>query len=246
MERCTMKQSLMTAVQFLFPSVCMVCGRVLLDGKNCGKQMMDLQICSSCLSTFPVRASSERWFPCLSDPYDADPIPDLSVWALFYYEAPVTILLRRMKFHSKQYCGMLIGELMGREFPSDIPIKWDAVVPVPLSEKRLSKRGFNQAEILAQGLAKHCKIPLCNNVLIKSRHTHQQSRFTEPSRRMENVKGAFAVDEKWDITGWNILLVDDILTTGATLHEAARVLIEGGASSVFCAVAATHRENIET
>ena len=66
-----------------------------------------------------------------------------------------------------------------------------------------------------------------------------------PQQRSQNVQGAYAVDENWDITGWNIILVDDILTTGATLHEAAKVLFENGASAVVGAVCATHRENIE-
>lgn len=245
MRRSVIKEDLLASVHFLFPNVCMICGRVLVEGKNCGEKMLELQICSSCLSAFPVRPSSERWFPCLSDPYEGDPIPDLPVWALFHYEAPVTTLLRRMKFHSKKYCGVMIGELMGMEFPSDMPFQWDAVIPLPLSGKRMEQRGFNQADVLAKGLSEHLGVHLCNNVIRKIRHTKQQSRFTEPSHRAENVKGAFAVDENWDITGWNILLVDDILTTGATMHEAAKILIENGASRVIGAVAATHRENIE-
>lgn len=245
MRRSEIKQGLLESVHFLFPSVCMVCRRVLVEEKNCGAKMLDLQICSSCLSSFPVRVTSERWFPCLSDPYEGDPVPDLPVWALFHYDVPITILLRQMKFHSRKYCGVLVGELMGREFPSDIPFQWDAVIPLPLSERRMEERGFNQAEVLAKGLSEHLGIPLCNNVIRKVKHTKQQSRFTEPSQRAENVKGAFAVNEKWDISGWNILLVDDILTTGATMHEAAKVLLESGACRVIGAVAATHRENTE-
>lgn len=245
MRRTEIKQDLLTSVHFLFPSVCMLCGRVLVKGRNCGEELLKLQVCSSCLSQFPVRLSTERWFPCLSDPFEEDPIPDMSVWALFHYETPVSTLLRRMKFHSKKYCGSLIGELIGREFPTEVPFRWDAVIPVPLSEKRREERGFNQAEVLAKGLSEHLDVPLCNNVIRKIRHTKQQSRFTEPAQRTGNVKGAFAVDEKWDITGWNILLVDDILTTGATMHEAAKILYENGACRVFGAVAATHRENGE-
>jgi ComF family protein len=246
MERTAVTSAFREAVRFLFPNICMICGRVLVEGRNCGHTTGKLQICTSCLSTFPVRSSSERWFPCLSHPSEQDPAPDLSVWALFHYDAPVTMLLRSMKFNSKIYCGTLIGELIGREFPMDFPFEWDAVIPIPLSEKRLEKRGFNQAEILAGGLAKHLNIPICNNVIRRTRNTHQQSRFTKPAERAANVKGAFAMGEEWDITGWNILLVDDILTTGSTMHEAARILLENGACRVFGVVAATHRENVES
>lgn len=242
MENSALTRAVNTTIRFLFPDICMLCGRVLVEGDNCGRTTGKLQICPSCLSALPVRSSSERWFPCLSDPYEQDPIPDFAVWALFHYEEPVTTLLRRMKFNSKIFCGNLIGELLGREFPTDLPFEWDAIIPIPLSEKRLRTRGFNQSEILAGGLAKHLNIAVCNNVLSRTRHTHQQSRFTKPQERAENVKGAFAVGEEWDISGWNILLVDDILTTGSTLHEAAATLFQAGASRVFGAVAATHRE----
>lgn len=245
MQKTELQYAFRTVVRYLFPSICMVCGRVLVPGNNCGPDTEDLQICSSCLADLPLRLPSERWFPCLSDEYEGDPIPDFAVWALFHYEMPVTMILRNLKFHSKQYCGDLISELIGREFPKDAPEKWDAVVPVPLSDKRLRKRGFNQSEVLAQRLSRHLGIPLCNNVIRRTKHTQQQSRFSEPGERAKNVRGAFAIDGSWDITGWNILLVDDILTTGATLHEAARVLIAAGASNVVGVVAATHRENGE-
>lgn len=227
----------------LFPSVCMVCGQILSPGDNCSTQMKDLQICVKCLSKFPIRREKDRWFPCLSDPYETDPIPDFKVWAMLHYSMPVTMLLRRMKFQSARYCGTLIGMLMGREFPKDLPVKFQAMIPIPLSEKRKAARGFNQAEVLGEELASQLQIPLLPEVLVRTRHTGQQSRFHDPLQREGNVAGAFAVEESWDIRGWNILLIDDILTSGATLHEAARVLYQAGAALVVGVVAATHREN---
>lgn len=230
---------------FLFPSVCMVCGHLLVVGDNCSEQLKELQICVRCLSTFPVRLEKERWFPCLSNPYETDPIPDFKVWTMLHYRMPVTMLLRRMKFHSAQYCGTLIGTLMGREFPKDLPVTWQAVIPIPLSEKRRETRGFNQAEVLGEKLAEAISVPMLPEVLVRTRHTSQQSRFQDPLQRDSNVSGAFAVESSWDISGWNILLLDDILTSGATLHEAARVLYQAGAALVVGVAAATHRERIE-
>ena len=223
----------------------MLCGRVLVPGDNCGVETKKLQICSQCLCRISVRPDDERFFPCLSDPYEDDPIPEFAVWALLRYEMPVTKLLRNLKFQSWLYAGKLLGHLIAREFPKDIPVRWDAVIPVPLSEKRMRERGYNQALVLGEELAESLGIPLVEGALIRTRHTHRQSRFTEPFQRSENVRSAFAVGETWDIRGWNILLVDDILTTGATLHEAAKVLYDAGASCVQGVVAATHREKEE-
>ena len=154
---------------------------------------------------------------------------------------PVTKLLRNLKFQSWLYAGKLLGHLIAREFPDDLPVRWDAVIPVPLSRQRMRKRGYNQASVLGAELAEKLGIPLLEEALVRTRNTHQQSRYSDPVQRSENVESAFAVEEAWDIKGWNILLVDDILTTGATLHEAARVLYEAGASCVTGVVAATHR-----
>ncbi len=228
---------------FLFPPVCMVCGHILVPGDNCSKQMKDLQICVKCLSTFPVRLENERWFPCLSNGYETDPIPDFKVWTMLHYRMPVTMLLRRMKFQSAQYCGTLIGYLMGREFPRNLPLKFQAILPIPLSDQRRESRGFNQAEVLGEQLSSAISVPMLTEVLVRTRHTKQQSRYKDPLQRDSNVVGAFAVDESWDITGWNILLIDDILTSGATLHEAAKVLYAAGAAQIIGVVAATHREN---
>ena len=241
MENASVRSLLGTTLRFFFPNVCMICGKVLSPGHNCSEKTKELQICNSCLAKLPVRRSSERWFPCLSDPYEGDPVPDLFAWALFHYEMPVTSILKNLKFRSGRYGGELISELMGMEFPQNLTVKWDAVVPVPLSEKRMETRGFNQVEVLAQGLCRYLNVPLCNNVIRRTRHTHQQSRFTDPAEREKNVKGAFAVEKEWDVTGWNILLVDDILTTGSTLHEAARILKESGAAEILCVVSSTHR-----
>ena len=227
---------------YLFPPVCMICGRVLSE-RNASPYLIKRQLCVRCLSAFPIRLQNERWFPCLSDPYETDPIPDFSVWALFHYEMPVTGLLKRLKFRSASYCGYLLGDLMGREFPKDLDVPFTSAIPIPLSEKRLEKRGFNQSALLGEGLAKALSVPLLEEVLIRKRHTKQQSRFHDPLLREGNVSGAFAVDESWDIRGWNILLLDDILTSGATLHEAARVLYAAGANLVVGVVVATHREN---
>ena len=107
-------------------------------------------------------------------------------------------------------------------------LKFDLIVPVPLYRARKRKREFNQSEIIAGALAKRFEIEKNDNILIRVRQTAQQAKLAE-NHRWENVKGAFALKENIDLSGRRILLVDDIVTTGATIHEASLPLKNAGA-----------------
>jgi len=111
------------------------------------------------------------------------------------------------------------------------------LVPIPLSKKKLKWRGFNQAEEIAKELANYLKIPLISDCLVKIKETKDQVELSEKERR-ENVRGAFFVKDKTKIEKRNILLVDDVFTTGATMEEAARVLKEAGAKKIVGIVVA--------
>jgi ComF family protein len=110
-------------------------------------------------------------------------------------------------------------------------------VPVPLSKKKLRWRGFNQAEEIAKELANFLKIPLISDCLIKTKETKDQVELSEKERK-ENVKGAFYIKNKEKIAGKNVLLVDDVFTTGATMEEAAKVLNEAGSEKIVGVVVA--------
>jgi ComF family protein len=105
------------------------------------------------------------------------------------------------------------------------------LVPIPLSKKKLKRRGFNQAEEIAKELAEFLKIPLIPDCLIKMRETKDQVELSEKERK-ENIKGVFSIKDKEKIFEKNILLVDDVFTTGSTMEEAARVLKEAGARKI--------------
>jgi ComF family protein len=111
------------------------------------------------------------------------------------------------------------------------------LVPVPLSKKKLKWRGFNQAEEIAKELANFLKIPLISDCLIKTKETKDQVELSEKERK-ENVKGAFYIKNKEKIAGKNVLLVDDVFTTGATMEEAAKVLKEAGSEKIVGVVVA--------
>jgi ComF family protein len=111
------------------------------------------------------------------------------------------------------------------------------LVPIPLNKKKLKRRGFNQAEEIAKELAIFLKIPLISDCLIKTKETKDQVELSEKERK-ENVKGAFFIKNKEKIAGKNVLLIDDVFTTGATIEEAARVLKEAEAKKIVGIVVA--------
>lgn len=109
--------------------------------------------------------------------------------------------------------------------------KADLIVPVPADARRERERGYNQAELLARGISRISGIKEEKKLLIRNRHTKPQSGL-EARRRKENIAGAFSCD-RGNAAGQRIILVDDIITTGSTLNEAACVLKAAGASKVF-------------
>jgi ComF family protein len=115
-------------------------------------------------------------------------------------------------------------------------IRFDVIVPVPLHAARQRERGFNQASLLADLLSAQTSIP-SRPLLERIRYTTTQTAL-DRSQRMENLHNAFRLRKKADVRGLRVLLIDDVLTTGSTLSECARVLKRAGANSVYAATAA--------
>jgi len=115
------------------------------------------------------------------------------------------------------------------------------VVPVPLYKGKRGQRGFNQAELIARAALKHCprreRYQMASNILLRTRDTHSQIGLTSHQRR-ENLRGAFAVARATEVSGREVLLVDDVYTTGTTVSECARVLRRAGAARVWVATVA--------
>jgi ComF family protein len=115
---------------------------------------------------------------------------------------------------------------------------FDLVVPSPLHSARFQLRGFNQSEFLAEALARRLRIPCGNDLVARIRNTPSQTRMKTAAERRENVKGAFEARRPELVRGRTLLVVDDVMTTGATLNEIAKALKAAGAWRVFCATLA--------
>jgi ComF family protein len=141
-------------------------------------------------------------------------------------------LIHRFKYGGQVWIGALLSDFLSQGL-EDSRLKgrsFDAVVPVPLHPLRKREREFNQAEILSRELARRSGLAFCE-ALERLRYTMTQTHFDRRSR-MQNLRHAFGLRRKAPVQGKDLLLVDDVLTTGSTLDECARVLLAAGARSV--------------
>lgn len=136
------------------------------------------------------------------------------------------------KFLCRKYMGIKMGKMMAEVVKKE-PRYWpiDLLVPVPASPGSLKQRGFNQAEVLARQIGKVIRVPMNPGLLCRVKETPSQRELTKIERE-QNLLCAFKVTDPAKITGKNILLVDDVYTTGSTIKECTRTLLEGGAESV--------------
>ena len=204
--------------------------------------------CSSCREKLePADTNKLICRPCLrkivpnTPPFDReygvkDAHFDRAIWACAY-EGTIKEIIHSFKYRHKIKLGKLLSELM-LNFIQEyrLPLtQCDYIIPIPLSLTRLREREFNQAQIIAADISGALKIPLLNNALKRVRHSRPQAELNR-EERLNNLKGAFKNKESLD--GKDIMLIDDVLTTGATASEASRVLKETGANSVFVFTAA--------
>ena len=126
-------------------------------------------------------------------------------------------LLHELKYKSNQEIGIFLGKLIGGEL-AEISRKFDCIIPVPLHPKKLFKRGYNQSELLANGIRKILSTDLVINNLERILFTETQTKKSK-NERIKNMKGAFAVVNKKALENKKVLLIDDVFTTGATLAE---------------------------
>ncbi len=211
----------------LLPSSCLLCGSPCCGAPLCPGCLADLpplaaRHCPLCLE---ATTHGERCGACLARPPHFD-----QVHALYRYAFPLDHLISDLKYHAR----FALAKHWGRQLAGLTPPP-DRIIPLPLHPTRLAERGYNQAQEIARHLARSLERPLDPDSLEKSRATRPQAELSHKERQ-GNLKGAFACTR--DMGGLHLLLVDDVLTTGATLDEAARVLKLHGAARVEVAVVA--------
>jgi len=160
------------------------------------------------------------------------PPPFSGARAYGYYSAELRLLVHRFKFSGRRDLVALFSPLMLAAFADWYSrADFDLVVAVPLHPGRRRERGFNQAALLARTLARDLGLPISETALGRTRSTQAQSGLSDAQRRL-NVRGAFAVRNRTAVQEKHLLLVDDVMTTGATVASASRALLEAGALRV--------------
>ncbi len=224
------------ALDLLYPPRCEVCGRLRREPlcADCRAQLTPLAppVCAVCGEPFDPGAAGAPLCEECRAPHRR---PFSRARSAFYYDGPLVQAIWRYKYHCQRVLAQPLAELMSEALAqppgADLDLaSADVISPVPLHPTRLRERGFNQSELLAEGLAAHLGKPL-RHLLARTRATHPQVDLPVPSRAA-NVREAFAPRLTEVIQDQRVLLVDDLYTTGATLSECARVLRRAGAMEV--------------
>lgn len=190
--------------------------------------------CPRCALPYPTEEGSDH----LCESCLRDTPPFSRVVALGIYEETLRTAVQRFKYEGAIVLDRPLAELLAAVLESDGAPRPDLLIPVPLHYSRLRERTYNQALLLARVLGRRWRLPVPPRLLVRSRPTPQQQGLKAEVRR-QNLKGAFAMNRK--LNGERVLLIDDVVTTGATVRECSRVLLEGGAGEVVVAVLARAR-----
>jgi len=209
-------------MDLLFPPKCILCGTLL--------ESREQDLCRECRCESPEYPGRKENLQFLD-----------SFTAVWYYEGNVRKSLLRYKFyHARSYADGY-GRLLAMKLLQTNPEGFDCVTWVPVSRLRKLRRGYDQVELLARSVGR--ELGMTPTALLKKvRHNRPQSGIRDAAKRRGNVLGVYREVNREAISGKRILLLDDILTTGATAGECARVLLTCGAKEVHCAAVAAARK----
>ncbi len=227
-------------LDLLLPPSCMSCGRPLREDR------LRWSLCRECGETLARQAEAEACPRCGHSvgPYGSCPVcvshkPRFEAAVrIGVYGGPLAVLVRKAKFNGLRQAVPLLAEVLrARLAQTDVLADVDVVTPVPLHWWRYYRRGYNQSALLARALVRPGPAVPLKRALVRVRNTPPQVGLSRTAR-IENVRGAFRARRPETVRGKTVLLVDDVMTTGATADACARALLEAGAARVRVAVAA--------
>nr|WP_319487943.1 ComF family protein [uncultured Caproiciproducens sp.] len=208
-------------LDLIFPPRCIFCRGIALSGNR---------ICEKCTDEISHMTADK----CIYLPVAGETV---LCTAPYLYQGKIRESIIRFKFYGQQHFADFYAAGMSEQVRKNCPdSQFDTVTPVPISSERYKVRGYNQSELLARAVAECLQLPF-GEYLVKIKDNREQHKLSKKDRR-SNVSGVYLPKDRDKIAGKSILLIDDIVTTGATLRECASVLLQSGAKQVMCAAVA--------
>ena len=210
-------------LRLLFPPKCILCRKLLQENET--------DFCHTCRQSAPERIKSDFHLSFVAG------------WtAVWYYKDDVRSSLLRYKFSGRRHYAFPYGRMLAMKLEKEKLTDFDVLTFVPIAPLRYLRRGYDQVELLSEVVGAELGVTHCRT-LRKIRNTPPQSGIPDAARRRANVLGAYRAVNPEQFQGKRVLLLDDIITTGATASECARVLLTAGAKEVYCAAMAAASHN---
>jgi len=217
-----------------FPEHCAACGTLLVGTERV--------LCTRCLYELPLTGwESFPDNPMAQMMWGRVPLVRATAFFFFHKESRYQQMMHRFKYRGQYTIGLRMGRLFGASLRTGSFPMPDAIIPVPLHHRKLRERGYNQSMWIARGIGRAMDRPVIGNALVRQEFQSSQTRRLREDR-WENISGAFRVCDPENLKGKHLLLVDDVITTGATLEACATELLRiPGTSVSLAALAAAER-----
>ncbi|HRG58872.1 MAG TPA: ComF family protein [Bacteroidia bacterium] len=220
-------------LSLVFPEICNACGKSLYKHEN--------MLCNVCKVKLPyTNFHLEEDNPIEKVFWGRIPIEKAGAYLYFHKGNRVQQLMHRFKYKGKKEIGEYIGNLYGNELLKNNYLSdADLIIPVPLHPEKHKKRGYNQSEYFAKGLSNSLQIPFNKDILIRAIASSTQTKKNR-FERWQNVSTIFKIENLENITNKHVILVDDVITTGATVEACANTLLKASPKKIsFLALACT-------
>ncbi len=210
---------LKSLINLLFPRTCAACGTLLLEGED--------TVCTTCRFLLPKTGYENNPNNPLAQMFFGQ-MPFNAVMAEFFFSktGKVQHLIHGLKYHHCRENGIFLGQEIGKSLLKAPDYQGvDCIIPIPLHPKKEKIRGYNQSHVIAEGISEIMNIPITGKCFVRSVFTDTQTKKSREDR-YQNVKDIFEVKNPSQLAGKHVLLVDDVLTTGATLMSAGKALMQ--------------------
>ena len=218
---------------FFFPPLCFSCKNRLRDNEQ--------RICLECWNSIAPTKSHDATVQLLYNRFEEDGNVT-KVFSYFYFEKRGVFqqMIHSLKYEGTTKFGFEFGVYVGKQLQEEkeFPV-CNGIIPIPLNPMKERERGYNQSEVIAKGISSVLNIPVCSKIVQRVKYTTTQT-YLNPLERKENVKDAFVLNStmKNFVKGKKFLIVDDVITTGATIQAVAKIIKENGSGNIYVASAA--------